>query len=179
MNKLVVTYIVTVLTLFIDTSARADDDVVVYKESCGYGGFENWNLTCKIDKNTFKSAGPYDSWADSFKDIQSITICASFSNRGNLSVPAIIVHNYKEGGQSKPTDLFDTVKFQGKLVDEKFSWVGSGPRYLPSSAWTMRGQLLRGSGHKSFIYTETLSNGRRTVGEIRATCSYLPGGPYD
>jgi len=31
-------------------------------------------------------------------------------------LPAIIVYNYREGGQSKPTDFFDTVKFQGNLV---------------------------------------------------------------
>jgi hypothetical protein len=171
MNKLVVTCIVTVLTLFSNTSGRA---VVVYQESCPVSAFESWDLTCKIDKNTFQNAGPNDFWADSFKEIQSITICAGFDNHGGLAVP-IIVHNYRGGG-SKPTDLFDTVKFQGNLVAGKFSWVGSGPRrdYLPSSAstWTMRGQL-HGGGEPSPTYTEILSNAHRTIGEIQATCSDL------
>jgi hypothetical protein len=70
MKKFVGTCIVTVLTLFGDTSGRAD--VVVYKESCGQHAYEDWNLTCKIDKNTFENAGLSDPWAGSFKAIQSI-----------------------------------------------------------------------------------------------------------
>ncbi len=139
MNKLVAACIVTVLTLFSDTGGRAD--VVVYKETCTDSAFENWNLTCKIDKNTFQKVDPDQYWADRFKKIKSITVCAGFDNHGGFEPPAIIVYNHSDGGQEKPTDFFDTVKFRGNLVDEKFSWVGSGARYFPSSAWTMRGQL--------------------------------------
>jgi hypothetical protein len=124
------------------TSSRAD--VIVYKEACGHDGFEDWNLTCKIDKNTFTTDSS-DFRTAAFKDIKSITICASFSNGGGLNVPATIVHNYNDGRQSKPTELFDTVKFRGGLPANRVSWVGTSPRLVPAEtrAWSMRADLLK------------------------------------
>ena len=129
MKKLDVIYIAIVCVLLSVSISRAD--VIVYKESCGHYAFEDWNLTCKIDKNTFNNSGPNDFWADPFRDLQSITICASFHNHGGLNAPATIVYNYKDGKQSIPTGLFDTVKFQGSLLAEKMSWVGTSPRLVP------------------------------------------------
>ena len=94
MNKLDVISIVVVCTML--TGANSQADVVVYKESCGHYAFEDWNLTCKIDKNTFNNKGTEDFWAERLSDLQSITICASFHNRGKLNSPATIVHNYKD-----------------------------------------------------------------------------------
>lgn len=156
--------------------SAAQADVLVYKKSCGNDAKENWNLTCKIDRNTYNNTDrDKDFWADPFRDLQSITICASFHNRGGLNVPSTIVYNYKDDPQSQPTDLFDTVKFQGNLVAEKMSWVGTSPRLTSdwTPAWRMQGELFRNSRPNSFTYAETLSNGQRLVGEIRATCSYL------
>lgn len=153
-------------------SSRAE--VTVYKEACGHDAFEDWNLTCKIERNTF-TADPSDFRSAAFKDIRSITICASFNNGGGLNVPATIVHNYGDGRQSKPTELFDTVRFQGSLTTNRISWVGTGPRLTPASppSWSMRADLLQTGRH--FAYTETLLNGQRPIGEIRASCSLLEG----
>lgn len=147
------------------------------KKSCGHNAFEDWNLTCKIDKNTFKNADAgKDFWADPFRDLQSITICASFDNHGGFGV-ATIVHNSKDGEQSLPTELFDTVKFRGGLMGEKLSWVGTSPRLIPiwSPAWKMQAELVHDRQQELFAYTEILSNGQRQVGEIRATCRTLEG----
>jgi hypothetical protein len=154
------------------TSSRAD--VIVYKEACGHDGFEDWNLTCKIDKNTF-TADPSDFRTTAFREIRSITICASFNNGGGLNVPATIVHNYNDGRQSKPTELFDTVKFQGGLTTNRLSWVGTSLRLVPAETrtWSMRADLLQTGRQNSFAYTETLLNGQRPLGEIRASCSFL------
>jgi hypothetical protein len=162
-----------VFVVFGSTIGRAD--VLVYKESCGHYAFEDWILTCQIKKNTFKNATQNDFWADPFTKLHSITICASFHNHGGLNVPATIVYNTTGGEQSMPTNLFDTVKFQGSLVAETFSWVGSCPRLAPlwKPSWTMRGELVHNNQDRSFTYTETLSNGRKTIGELRASCSYL------
>ncbi|WP_038378485.1 hypothetical protein [Bradyrhizobium elkanii] len=153
-------------------SSRAE--VIVYKEACGHDAFEDWNLTCKIERNTF-TAAPSDFRSAAFKDLRSITICASFNNSGGLNVPATIVHNYGDGWQSKPTELFDTVRFQGSLTTNRISWVGTGPRLAPASSpsWSMRADLLQTDRH--FAYTETLLNGQRPIGEIRASCSFLEG----
>lgn len=153
-------------------SGRAE--VIVYKEACGHDGFEDWNLTCKIDKNTF-TAAPSDFRTTAFREIRSITICASFNNGGGLNVPATIVHNYNDGRQSKPTELFDTVKFQGGLTANRVSWVGTSLRLVPAEtrAWSMRADLLQTGRQNSFAYTETLLNGLRPLGEIRASCSFL------
>lgn len=154
------------------TSSRAD--VIVYKEACGHDGFEDWSLTCKIDKNTF-TADPSDFRTAAFKDIKSITICASFSNGGGLNAPATIVYNYGDGRQSKPTELFDTVKFLGGSTAHRVSWVGTSPRFIPARApaWSMRADLLQTGRQNSFAYTETLLKDQRPVGEIRASCSFL------
>ncbi|WFU81328.1 hypothetical protein QA645_00825 [Bradyrhizobium sp. CIAT3101] len=153
-------------------SSRAE--VIVYKEACGHDAFENWNLTCKIERNTF-TADPSDYRSAAFKDIRSITICASFNNGGGLNVPATIVHNYGDGRQSKPTELFDTVRFEGGLTTHRVSWAGTNPRLVPAGtpAWSMRADLLQTGRQNSFTYTETLLNGQRPIGEIRASCSFL------
>lgn len=154
-------------------SSRAE--VIVYKEACGHDGFEDWNLTCIINKNTI-TAGPSELWTSALKEIKSITICASFNNGGGLNVPATIVHNYNDGRQSKPTELFDTVRFQGSLTTNRISWVGTSPRLTPASSlsWSMRADLLQ-TGRR-FDYTETLLNGQRPIGEIRTSCSFLEDG---
>jgi hypothetical protein len=166
---------VAIACALLNCSSSRAEDVIVYKETCGHDAFEDWNLTCKIDKNTFTNTGPNDFWAGAFKELRSITICASFNNGGGLNVPATIIHNSNDGKQSKPTELFDTVKFQGNLTANKMSWVGAGPRLIPvwTSAWSMRADLLQTGRQGSFIYTETLSNGQRPIGEIQATCSFL------
>ncbi len=161
--------VMTICTAISYSSSRAE--VIVYKEACGHDAFEDWNLTCKIDKNTFASSGSSDFRTDAFKNIRSITICASFNNGGGLNVPATIIHNYNDGKQSKPTELFDTVKFQGRLTANKVSWIGTSPRLVP--AWSMRADLLQTGHQNSFAYTETLLNGQRPIGEIRASCSFL------
>jgi hypothetical protein len=171
MNKFDVISIAVVCTML--NGAISQADVVVYKESCGHYAFEDWNLTCKIDKNTFNNKGTDDFWAEPFSDIQSITICASFNNRGRLNGAATIVYNYKDGKQSMPVGLFDTVKFQGSLITDKLTWVGTSPRLVWSPSWKMRGELRLDGRQDSFSYTETLLNGQRSLGEIRATCSYL------
>jgi hypothetical protein len=167
-----VCHIATVCTLLNCSSSRAE--VTVYKEACGHYAFEDWNLTCKIDKNTF-SIDPSDFRTAAFKEIRSITVCASFNNGGRLNVPATIVHNYNDGRQSKPTELFDTVKFLGSLTANRMSWVGTGPRLVPAwtPAWNVRADLLQTGRQSSFAYTETLLNGQRPIGEIRASCSFL------
>lgn len=164
--------VVAICTAINCSSSRAD--VIVYKEACGHDAFETWNLTCKIDKNTL-NADPSDFRTAVFNGIRSITICASFNNGGGLNVPATIVHNFSDGRQSKPTELFDTAKFQGGLTANGVSWVGTTPRFAPkdSRAWSMRADLLQSGRQNSFIYTETLLNGKREIGEIRASCSFL------
>lgn len=154
------------------TCSTSRADVIVYKEACGHNAFEDWNLTCKIDKNTF-STDPNDFRVAAFRDIRSITICASFNNGGGLNVPATIVHNYNDGTQSKPTELFDTVKFQGSLTADRMSWAGVGPRTVPAwpPAWSVKADLIQ-TGHH-FAYSEILLNGQRPVGEIQASCGSL------
>jgi hypothetical protein len=163
-NRLAILCLAMTCALPDGTISRAD--VVVYKKSCGEYAHESWNLTCKIDKNTFKDY--------LFQDIQSITICASFNNHGGLNVPATIIYNHAGGEQSMPAELFDTVKFQG-IISDRFSWIGTSPRDWGQPGWKMRGELLYYSRPQgsSGSYTETLSNGQRPVGEIRATCSNL------
>lgn len=164
--------VVTICTVITCSTGRAE--VTVYKEACAHDAFEDWNLTCKIDSNTF-AADPSDFRTTAFRDIRSITICASFNNGGRLNVPATIVHNYNDGRQSKPTELFDAVKFQGGLTANKVSWLGTSPRFISadSRAWSVRADLLQTGRPSSFAYTETLLNGQRTIGEIHASCSFL------
>ncbi|MEY9242525.1 hypothetical protein [Bradyrhizobium elkanii] len=164
--------VVTICTAIICSSSRAE--VIVYKEACGHDAFEDWNLTCKIDRNSF-IADPSDFRTAAFREVRSITICASFNNGGGLNIPATVVHNYNDGRQSKPTELFDTVRFQGSLTTNRISWVGTGPRLAPASSpsWSMRADLLQTGRQNSFTYTETLLNGQRPIGEIRTSCSFL------
>lgn len=163
--------VVTICTAVPCSSSRGQ--FLVYKEACGHDAFEDWNLTCKIDRNTF-STDPSDFRTTAFRDIKSITICASFSNGGGLNVPATIVHNYNDGRQSKPTELFDTVKFQGGLTAHRMSWAGTSPRFAPASpSWSMRADLLQSGRQNSFTYTETLLNGKQAIGEMRASCNFL------
>jgi hypothetical protein len=160
---------VATVCALLDGISRAD--IVVYKITCGDYAFEAWNLTCKIDRNTLNQL-----WADPFRDLQSITICAYFNNRGGLNVPATIIHNRTGGEQSMPTELFDTVKFHGGLLagaTGEIGWVGTSPRFAPKT-WTMRGELVATNRRQDlFTYTETLSKGQLAAGEIRATCSKL------
>ncbi|QQO18614.1 hypothetical protein JJB98_01120 [Bradyrhizobium diazoefficiens] len=167
--------IIAICTAITCSSSRAE--VTVYKEACGHDAFEDWNLTCKIDNNTF-AADPSDFRTTAFRDIRSITICTSFNNGGGLNVPAIFVHNYNDGRQSKPTELFDSVKFQGGLTARRVSWVGTSPRLVPAwpAAWSMRANLTQTDRQNSFTYTETLLNGQRPVAEIRGSCSFLEDG---
>ena len=160
--------------MFNGHGSRADN-ITVYKESCSWEMFENWNLICKINKNTFVSNDPSVLFSNAFRDLKSITVCVSFTNRGGLNVPAIIVHNNKDGSQSKPTELFDTVKFRGNVTPSKMSWIGSSPRgaFTSEANWSMRADLFRMSNQSPFVYSEALSNGQRIIGEIQATCSFL------
>lgn len=160
--------------MFNGHSSRADN-IAVYRETCGWDAFENWNLICRINKNTFSSSEPSVLFANAFRNLKSITVCVSFTNRGGLNVPAIIVHNYDDGSQSKPTELFDTVKFRGNVAPSKMSWIGTSPRGVPTSAanWSVRADLFRTGDQGPFVYSETLSNGQRIIGEIQATCSFL------
>lgn len=145
-------------------------DVVVYKESCGYDAKENWNLTCKIDRNTLRQMTDFDNYA--FEDLQSITICASFHNRGGLNSPATIVYNYRDRRQFMPTALFDTVRFKGSLMTDRMSWTGTAPRSVWPAATKLQAELAR-TGDDTFVYTENLSTGGRRLGAIHATCTPL------
>lgn len=145
---------VAVACLTLHGAASRADDVTVYKDTCTWDAAENWNLVCPVRKNTATAASDEASvwFANSFKNLKSITVCTSFTNRGGLNVPAIIVHNHDDGSQSKPTDLFDTIRFRGNIASSQMSWTGD------------RGTL---------VYSETLLNGQRIVGEIQATCRSL------
>jgi hypothetical protein len=164
-NVLVVFGVTLSLTLLTDSNSLAD--AVVYKERCGHYGHDSWNLTCKVKRNTFKAG-------DAFDAVASITVCGSFDNHGGFNAPATIVHNDKEGEQSKPTDMFDTVKFRGGEMANSIAWVGTGSRRGPG--WTMRGEfrLDNPNNPPSGTYTEALWEGRRLIGEIRSTCTELP-----
>ncbi|QQO14801.1 hypothetical protein JJB99_00970 [Bradyrhizobium diazoefficiens] len=167
------TYCIATICIAINCSSSSAE-VIVYKEACAHDAFEDWNLRCKINKNTF-TADPTDFRTTAFREIRSITICASFNNGGALNIPATIVHNYNDGRQSKPTELFDSVKFQGSLTANRMSWVGTSPRLAPAwpRAWSMRADLLQTGRQNSFTYTATLLNGQQPVGEIRGSCSFL------
>jgi hypothetical protein len=152
------------LSLTFLTYSDGSADTVVYKETCGYNAHADWNLTCKVERNTLNNY---------FGKVKSITVCASFDNHGGFNSPATIVYNGDEGSQSKPTDIFDTVRFQGSEVTNSVTWVGTGSRRGPG--WTMRGEFRLASSNKvSGTYIETLWQGKRQIGEIRSTCSQLP-----
>jgi hypothetical protein len=143
---------------------------------CGSDAKENWNLNCKIRRNTIaRNSSDSDSWADPFRDVQTVTVCVAFDNRGGLHEDtATVLYTGKDGGNSTPLTFFDTIKFGSNMEAGKFSWVGTSSRrsIFPSRTWTMRGELsvpARGAS----AYRELLANGQKTVGEIDATCSPL------
>ena len=171
----ILAFCATVAFVIINGHSSRADNVTVYREFCSWEAFENWNLTCKINKNTFISNEPSVLFRNVFRDLKSITVCVSFTNRGGLNVPAIIVHNHNDGSQSKPAELFDTVKFRGNVAPSKMSWIGTSPRNVPTSSanWSVRADLFQSDEQGPFAYSETLSNGQRSIGEIQATCSFL------
>jgi hypothetical protein len=141
---------------------------------CGSDAKENWNLSCKITKNTIRTnSSDSDSWADPFRDVQAITVCLAFDNRGGLHEDtATVLYATKDGDNSTPLTLFDTIKYVSSMTAGKFSWVGTSSRHsiFPSGNWTMKGELsmpVRGSS----AYKEVLANGQKTMGEIDASCS--------
>jgi hypothetical protein len=143
---------------------------------CGSDAKENWNLSCKITKNTIRTnSSDSDSWADPFRDIQTITICLAFDNRGGLHQDtATVLYATPDSENSTPLTFFDTIKFTSNMTAGKFSWIGTSSRrsVFPSSNWTMKGDLsfpARGSS----TYKEVLSNGPKAVGEVDASCSPL------
>ena len=143
---------------------------------CGSDAKENWNLSCKITKNTIRTnSSDSDPWADPFRDVQTITVCLAFDNRGGLHEDgATVLYTTKDGDNSTPLTFFDTIKFTSNMTAGKFSWVGTGSRrsVFQSGNWTMRGDLsmpVRGSS----AYKEVLTNGQKTIGEIDASCSPL------
>jgi len=143
---------------------------------CGSDAKENWNLSCKITKNTIRTnSSDSDPWADPFRDLQAITVCLAFDNRGGLHEDgATVLYTAKDGGNSTPLTFFDTIKFTSNMTTGKFSWVGTSSRrsVFQSGNWTMRGDLsmpVRGSS----AYKEVLTNGQKTIGEIDASCSPL------
>lgn len=144
---------------------RSQADVIVYKEMCGSNAYTDWNLTCKIDKNTLRSAALVGTGVDRFKDVQSITICAPFSNRGGLG-PLTIVYNNRDGSQSMPTHVFETVKHRGNLLENRVTWVGMSPRF--GSNFKSQGELLFDEKKGTFAYAEILSDGSKSLGELRA-----------
>ncbi|WP_315742210.1 hypothetical protein [Bradyrhizobium sp. SZCCHNR1075] len=142
-------------------------DTLVYKESCGYEGFDRWNMNCKVAWDTLSE--------QLLSKTKLITFCAYFSNRGTFIAPATIVHNGEDGRQFKATDMFDTVKFQGDLLSNRIAWVGTGSRRGPG--WSMRGEfkiLTDNPKGRTATYAETLWQGHRQLGEIRASCSSMP-----
>jgi hypothetical protein len=143
---------------------------------CGSDAKENWNLSCKITRNTVRTnSSDSDPWADPFRDVQTITVCLAFDNRGGLHEDtATVLYTTKDGGNSTPLTFFDTIKYASNLTTGKFSWVGTSSRrsVFPSRNWTMRGDLsipVRGLS----AYKEVLANGQKTIGEIDASCSPL------
>ncbi|MFN4926455.1 MAG: hypothetical protein EKK32_07030 [Bradyrhizobiaceae bacterium] len=153
----------TVVLQHSDVSA----DTIVYKESCGYEGFDRWNMNCKVAWDTLSE--------QLLTKTKLITFCAYFSNRGTFVAPATIVHNGEDGRQFKTTDMFDTVKFQGGLSTDRITWVGTGSRRSPG--WSMRGEfklVADGSRERVATYSETLWQGQRQLGEIRASCTPMP-----
>jgi hypothetical protein len=94
---------------------------------CGSDAKENWNLSCKITRNTVRTnssdSGP---WADPFRDIQTITVCLAFDNRGGLHEDTVtVLYTTKDGSNSTPLTFFDTIKYASNMTTGNFSWVGT------------------------------------------------------
>jgi hypothetical protein len=148
----------------------------LWRYYCGSDAKENWNLSCKITKNTIATNGPSSgSWADFFRDLQTTTLCAAFDNRGGLHEDTVaVLYSGKDGTNSTPLTFFDTIKFESNLVSGKLSWVGTSSRrsVFPSRTFTMRGDLSV-PDQGSAVYKELLANGQKKLGEIDATCHPL------
>ncbi len=148
----------------------------LWRYYCGTDAKENWNLSCKITNNTIAANGPPEgSWVDFFSDIQTITFCAAFDNRGGLHENTVtVLYSDKDGSNSSPLTFFDTIKFGSNMVAGRFSWVGTSARrsVFPSPTFTMRGSLSVPNQGES-IYKEFLANGQKKIGEIDATCRPL------
>jgi hypothetical protein len=143
---------------------------------CGSDAKENWNLSCKITKNTIRTnSSDNDPWADPFRDVQTITVCLAFDNRGGLHEDtATVLYATTDDGNSTPLTFFDTIKYASNMTAGKFSWVGTSSRrsVFQSSNWTMKGDLsVPAKGLAT--YKEVLANGQKTIGEIDASCSPL------
>jgi hypothetical protein len=173
-----------VLLLVLDASAGAQPQgsssssaaAALSHYYCGSDAKENWNLSCKITKNTVRTnSSDSDSWAYPFRDVQTITICLAFDNRGGLHEDtATVLYATTDGGNATPLTLFDTIKFASTMTAGKFSWTGTSSRHsvFPSGSWTMKGDLsVPAKGAPA--YKEVLANGQKTMGEIDATCSPL------
>jgi hypothetical protein len=155
-------------------SPNAPADPPLWHYYCGSDAKENWNLSCKITRNTVRTnSSDSDAWADPFRDVQTITLCLAFDNRGGLHEDtATVLYATKDGGNSTPLTFFDTIKYTSSMTTGKFSWVGTNSRrsVFPSGNWTMRGALsIPAQG--SPAYKEVLANGQKTIGEIDASCS--------
>jgi hypothetical protein len=159
-----------------DAQQRPSDASSPPPWQCGSDAKENWNLSCKITRNTIRAnSSESDSWADPFRNVQTITVCAAFDNRGGLHEDtATVLYTGKDGDRSTPLTFFDTIKLGSNMVRGRFSWVGTGSRrsIFPSRDWTMRGELSI-PDHGSSVYKEVLANGQKTIGEIDASCSLL------
>jgi hypothetical protein len=143
---------------------------------CGSDAKENWNLSCKITKNTVRTnSTDNDPWADPFRDVQTITVCLAFDNRGGLHEDtATVLYATTDDGNSTPLTFFDTIKYASNMTTGKFSWVGTSSRrsVFQSGNWTMKGDLsVPAKGLAT--YKEVLANGQKTIGEIDASCSPL------
>lgn len=163
-------FIVAAVMLLSPSIALCED---MATNNCKQDAKENWNLRCKITRNTLATADFNDFWADLFTNIETVTVCASFNNRGGLNESGVTVtYTNKEGGEFSPFAMFNTVRFQSNMVSGKFSWIGGSPRQdkgFPPAAY-MNGKLSK-RYEGSSAYTETLSDGRKIVGEIHTTCS--------
>ncbi len=157
-------------------SPNASAPPPLWQYYCGSDAKENWNLSCKITKNTVRTnSTDSDSWADPFRDVQTITVCLAFDNRGGLHEDtATVLYTAKDGGNSTPLTFFDTIKFASSMTTGKFSWAGTGSRrsVFRSGNWTMKGDLSMPARGPS-AYKEVLANGSKTIGEIDASCSPL------
>jgi hypothetical protein len=139
-------------------------DTIIYKETCELA-HDHWDMTCKIDRDTLSDQSYI------YPKVKFLSFCATFDNHGGFNAPASIIHNGDDGEQSKPTDMFDTVKFQGNQLSNRITWIGSGSRR--GAGWTMRGDfrlLTESEKGRTGVYSETLWQGQRLLGEIHSTC---------
>jgi hypothetical protein len=169
--------IITVLSFLLSTSPSRSASLA--DRNCGSGAYANWNLKCEVTKNTIATNLP-ESLAYAFTNIKTITVCASFNNHGGLNDTSIsVIYNYadktaQEGDEITPLSFFDTVRFKGEYLADRFSWVGTSPRRSTGfpGATTMRGRLLNPDAGPS-VYAETLAVGQKPIGEMQTSCRPL------